>query len=121
VHEGGIAVTARAGGGWRFSRPDGREFDAAEFVPAPQDWTALRDTHAALGIEIDSDTAATRWRGERMDYELGVWVLCQEHARAQHGHAHPQDDHEATDHDEADPASNAANDVSAETPGWWAA
>src|ERR1700736_3760123 len=84
VHEGGIGVRARAGGGWRFSRPDGREFDAADFVPAPQEWTALRDTHAALGIEIDSDTAATRWRGERMDYELGVWGLCQEHARAQH-------------------------------------
>jgi hypothetical protein len=109
VHEGGIGIKPRAGGGWRFSRPDGREFDAADFAPAPQDWTALRDTHAALGIEIDSDTAATRWRGERMDYELGVWVLCQEHARAQHAHPH-------ADHDEVDPASNAANDVSAETP-----
>ena len=115
VHEGGIAVEARTGGGWRFSRPDGREFDAVDFAPAPQDWTALRDTHAALGIEIDSDTAATRWRGERMDYELGVWVLCQEHARAQQAPAQ----HDEVDHDE-DPASNAANDVSAETPRWWA-
>jgi hypothetical protein len=79
---------ARAGGGWRFARPDGREFDLPHHDPAASavDWTALRDTHAQLGIEIDSDTAATRWRGERMDYELGVWVLCQEHARAQHGH-----------------------------------
>jgi hypothetical protein len=71
-----------------------------------------------LGIEIDSDTAATRWRGERMDYELGVWVLCQEHSRAQHDHAQTEREaaeHEATDHDEVDPASNAANDVSAET------
>jgi hypothetical protein len=106
VHEGGIAVKARAGGGWRFSRPDGREFDGA-YHPAPaQDWTALCDAHAELGIEIDSDTAATRWRGERMDYELGVWVLCQQHARAQTARAR----------DEVDPASNAANDVSAETP-----
>jgi hypothetical protein len=38
--------------------------------------------HAALGIHIDSDTAATRWRGERMDYDLGVWVLCQQAERA---------------------------------------
>jgi WD40-like Beta Propeller Repeat len=68
VHEGGIAVKARAGGGWRFSRPDGREFDIPYREAATaQDWTALRDTHAALGIEIDSDTAATRWRGERMN------------------------------------------------------
>jgi hypothetical protein len=79
-----------------------------------------------LGIEIDSDTAATRWRGERMDYELGVWVLCQQHAQAQHAHAHPQAESEGADQEEAyrdevDPASNAANDVSAETPGWWAA
>jgi hypothetical protein len=125
VHEGGIGVRARAGGGWRFSRPDGREFDGV-YHPAPaHEWTALRDTHAALGIEIDSDTAATRWRGERMDYELGVWVLCQEHARARRAHAHPQAESEGADHegayrDEVDPASNAANDVSAETSGWHA-
>jgi hypothetical protein len=121
VHEGGIAVKARAGGGWRFSRPDGREFDEVyREPPLGHDWTVLRDRHAALGIEIDSDTAATRWRGERMDYELGVWVLCQQHARAQHAHAHPQiqrdgADHEGADQDEVDPASNAAGDVSAET------
>jgi hypothetical protein len=50
-------------------------------------------------------------------------VLCQQHARAQHGHAQTEREaagHEAADHDEVDPASNAANDVSAETPGWWA-
>ena len=43
---------------------------------------ALQETHAAQGIHIDSDTAATRWRGERMDYELGVWVLCSQEERA---------------------------------------
>jgi hypothetical protein len=42
----------------------------------------LEDTHAALGIHIDESTAATRWRGERMDYDLGVWVLCQKTKRA---------------------------------------
>jgi hypothetical protein len=54
-----------------------------------------------------------------MDYELGVWVLCQEHARAQHApaqHERAQADHDKADHDEVDSASNAANDVSAETP-----
>jgi hypothetical protein len=131
VHEGGIQVAARAGGGWRFSRPDGREFEEVYRGPAPaHDWTVLEDTHSGLGIEIDRDTAATRWRGERMDYELGVWVLCRQHERAQHAHAHAQADrdgahHDEIDHHEADHAkfdiaSSVASDVSAETSGWWA-
>jgi Domain of unknown function (DUF222) len=131
VHEGGITVAARAGGGWRFARPDGREFELPQHDPAASavDWTALRDTHAQLGIEIDRDTAATRWRGERMDYELGVWVLCHQHERAQHAGSQVESnraDDPASDRagddwaDHNDPASNAANDVSAETQRWWA-
>ena len=42
----------------------------------------LVHTHTELGIHIDPDTAATRWQGERMDYDLGVWVLCQQAASA---------------------------------------
>ena len=42
----------------------------------------LEQIHAELGLQIDSRTAATRWRGERMDYELGVWVLCNQANRA---------------------------------------
>jgi hypothetical protein len=133
VHEGGITVAARAGGGWRFTRPDGREFDLPQRDPAASavDWTVLRDTHSELGIEIDSDTAATRWRGERMDYELGVWVLCHQHERAQHAgsqvasdqaddQAPDRADVDGTDCDDADPASNGVSDVSAETQRWWA-
>ena len=33
-----------------------------------------------------SDAAATRWRGERMDYDLGVWVLCNQAKRAREKH-----------------------------------
>jgi hypothetical protein len=107
VHEGGITVAARPGGGWRFARPDGREYDMPDRAPAPDhDWTALRDAHSQLGIRIDSDTAASRWRGERMDYELGVWVLCHQDERAQHARA------------QAEHATDA--DVSAETQRWWA-
>jgi hypothetical protein len=138
VHEGGITVTARAGGGWRFARPDGREFDLPhrDAAASALDWTALRDTHAQLGIEIDSDTAATRWRGERMDYELGVWVLCNQQERAQHASSpvepdladHDKADDQAPDRvrddwadcDDADPASNGVSNVSAETQRWWA-
>jgi hypothetical protein len=45
--------------------------------------TELHATHAALGLPIDRKTAACRWRaGERMDYEHGVWVLCNHAERA---------------------------------------
>jgi hypothetical protein len=138
VHEGDIAVEARAGGGWRFSRPDGREFDEVYREPAAaHNWTVLKDTHSGLGIEIDRDTAATRWRGERMDYELGVWVLCRQHERALAQRPQAKRDraeHEAagqgadpdenardeTDQGEVDPRSYGASGVSAETSVWWA-
>jgi len=76
VHEGEIRVEALANGEWRFLHPDGRHFDF--FRPSretPFDGHELESTHAALGIWIDKDTAATRWRGERMDYDQGVTVL----------------------------------------------
>jgi Domain of unknown function (DUF222)/HNH endonuclease len=83
VHEGGMTVEARTGGGWRFRRPDGRDFDTLPIEPPPtHEWTELRETHAAHGIHIDNNTAATRWTGERMDYELGVWMLCNQAERA---------------------------------------
>jgi len=83
VHEGEILIDPLPGGGWRFVHPDGRHF---ERVRCPQsvayDGEELERTHAALGIPIDADTAATRWRGERMDYDLGVWMLCNQVNRA---------------------------------------
>jgi hypothetical protein len=124
VHEGGVTVAARPGGGWRFARPDGREYDMPDRAPSPDhDWTALRDAHSELGIQIDGDTAATRWRGERMDYELGVWVLCHQHERAEHAGSQvesDQADDAGADCDDADPASNGVSNVSAETQRWWA-
>ena len=84
VHEGEIIVEAHDGGGWRFLHPDGRRFEIIRCTqPAEHHWEDLGLTHAELGIHIDSDTAATLWRGERMDYDLGVWVLCQQADRAQ--------------------------------------
>jgi hypothetical protein len=77
VHEGGITISVREAGGWRFVRPDGRAFDDLRDSRATHyDGTELHATHAALGLPIDRKTAACRWQGERMDYELGVWVLC---------------------------------------------
>jgi 5-methylcytosine-specific restriction endonuclease McrA len=49
---------------------------------ASYDGTELQRTHDRQGIRIDGDTAATLWRGERMDYDLGVLVLLQHAERA---------------------------------------
>jgi HNH endonuclease len=83
VHEGQIRIETPPEGGWRFVRPDGRHYELIRRTP-PAAYTGkeLATTHAELGIHIDRYTAGTRWRGERMDYELGVWVLCQQAARA---------------------------------------
>ena len=103
VHEGEIVVEAQAGGGWRFLHPDGRRFDIIRCSRALEHrWEHLGLAHAELGIHIDNDTAATLWRGERMDYELGVWVLCQQADRAR-------------SHDGASLNGTSLDDVSAET------
>jgi hypothetical protein len=77
VHEGEISVETLSDGTWRFLRPDGSHYEVVPVSPAPtSDGEELRHAHSELDIRIDNNTAATRWRGERMDYELGVWVLC---------------------------------------------
>jgi hypothetical protein len=84
VHEGRIAIERLDDGAWRFGKPDGDSFVS----PAPGrtwpldmrapadvsdvDGTELAAAHRELGVTIDAATAATRWRGERMDH---VWVM----------------------------------------------
>jgi hypothetical protein len=83
VHEGQILIDTPPGGGWRFLHPDGRHFEVIRCTHTPTyDADDLELSHATLGIHIDSGTAATRWQGERMDYDLGVWVLCNQANRA---------------------------------------
>jgi hypothetical protein len=103
VHEGGIAVAPRASGGWRFLKPDGQEFDVIRPAARAYDWRDLPSAHEAQGICIDRSTAATRWRGERIGYELGVWGLCHQVERARERR------------DEHDYVSDVHLDVSAET------
>ena len=76
VHEGGVLVHVLDDGAIRFTRPNGQSFDsvAPEHV-RPFDWTQLPSDHEAHGIHINECTAATRWRGESMDYGLAVEVL----------------------------------------------
>jgi hypothetical protein len=76
VHEGGVVVQALDDGAFRFVRRDGRAFDSpAPGATAPSDWTQLSLQHQNSDIRITPTTATTRWRGERMDYGLGVEVL----------------------------------------------
>lgn len=84
VHEGGIRIEVLDDGAFRFVRPDSRGLNSPR--PLHQnayDGTALVTQNAARGVEIDSRTATTRWRGERMDYGLGVEVLLAQAARGQ--------------------------------------
>jgi hypothetical protein len=91
VHEGGVRVEPHDGG-WRFVRPNGREFAACNgTLLSDTEWTALRDSNA------------TRWGGERMDYGLAISILCDQVAYARRAH------------DAADEDSGSAGEVSAET------
>jgi hypothetical protein len=65
-------------------QPNGQAFDsvAKDHVHPLTDWTHLPAAHEELGIVIDKRTAATRWRGEKCDYGLGVEVLLRRAERA---------------------------------------
>ena len=77
VHEGQIEVASASGGAWRFSKPDGQEFHPMHpDAPIEYDGGELEAAHRAQGLSITADTAATRWRGEQMDYDLAVFLLC---------------------------------------------
>jgi hypothetical protein len=82
VHEGRVVIQYLDDGALRFLRPDGQSFDsiAPEHTRPLADWLQLPAVHCEQGIHIDEKTAATRWRGEKMDYGLAIEVLLQ-HAR----------------------------------------
>ncbi len=77
VHEGGVTIQVLDDGALRFLTADGRSLDsdARNHSHPFGDWAHLPATHDKAGIRIDCHTAVTRWRGETMDYGLGVQVL----------------------------------------------
>jgi len=83
VHRGEIVIKACETGGWQFLSADGRAYRGAyrEYRPS-WEWHALHEVHDAQGIYIDARTAATRWAGERMDYDLAIFGLFSSLARA---------------------------------------
>jgi hypothetical protein len=84
VHEGGVSIQVLNDGALRFVRCDGEVLHAivSEERARPVDWNELVATHRNQGLQIDKNTAVTRWRGERMDYRLAVDALLQRAARA---------------------------------------
>jgi hypothetical protein len=85
VHEGRVVAQHLDDGALRFVRPDGRSFDsvAPEHTRPLSDWRQLPTIHEQQDIRIDKNTAATLWRGEKMDYGLAIEVLLQHAKRGQ--------------------------------------
>jgi hypothetical protein len=86
VHEGRVAIQVLDDGALRFLKPDGQSFDgvAPDHTRPLSDWVQLSALHREAGIHINADTAATLWRGERMDYGLAVGALLHKVQRAKH-------------------------------------
>jgi hypothetical protein len=83
VHEGGVSIQVLDDGALRFIRCDGEALHPIlSDPPGPADWNELVAIHRGQGLQIDKDTAVTRWRGERMDYRLAVDALLYRAARA---------------------------------------
>jgi hypothetical protein len=76
VHSGEIVIKPTDDGGWRFSNQDGRPYKGA-YRPNTPAYAAddLRSVHDACKLKITPRTAATRWAGERMDYDLAIHGL----------------------------------------------
>ena len=83
VHEGRVVIKHLDDGALRFVRPDGESFDsvAPGQKPPACNGSELQHGHQREGMSIDQNTAATRWRGERMDYDLAIHVLLQQARR----------------------------------------
>ena len=83
VHEGRVVVQVLDDGALRFLKPNGESFDsvAPDHTRPLSDWCQLVEDHTQRDIRIDKKTAATLWRGEQMDYDLGIAVLVQQSHR----------------------------------------
>ena len=80
VHEYGFRMVADGRGSFAFFRPDGNEVTEVSPTPivGPDPVAALRATHAAQGLTIDTATNLSRWDGRRPDYHLIVGCLVSE-------------------------------------------
>jgi Domain of unknown function (DUF222)/HNH endonuclease len=73
VHEGGYTIEILDDGALRFYKPNGERLDDTAAAPS-KPWRGQ--------TRVDPDAAATRWRGEKMSYDLGVQILQEQAKRA---------------------------------------
>ena len=77
VHEHGFRID-QEGDRITFVKPNGQVVpNAPALGPLDADagWVALSERHGQLAIGIQQRTAASRWMGERMDYNIAVGAL----------------------------------------------
>ena len=82
VHEGGYTVTRSADGDVRFHDPHGRQLHNRSNLVANDGANALRETHRNLGIDIDPDTIAGNYCGDKLDIDYAVSVLTRQNVPA---------------------------------------
>ncbi len=80
VHEQGFDVINRGAGRFEFRQPDRQVLPEALYPQfrEQEDYVeglAIEREHQRMGVEIDEFTAITKWKGERMDYSMGVGSL----------------------------------------------
>lgn len=76
VHRGEIVIEAGANGGWEFFNAEGNPYHNGYCKDSrAHDWNDILRVNEENGIHVDSRTAATRWLGERMDYEMALFCL----------------------------------------------
>lgn len=85
VHEGGVRVERCDDGAWRFVLKSGQALTscAPGHTQPLAHWEDLCAGNAERGIHIDAHTAATRWRGETMDYGIAIDSLLYRERRAE--------------------------------------
>jgi hypothetical protein len=84
VHEGGLQVERCDDGAWRFTNPRGESLlgcSPGHTAPLAH-WTQVVQANEQRGLQISARTAATGWRGERMDYGIAIDALLYRTARA---------------------------------------
>ena len=87
VHEGGLKVERCDDGAWRFVNARGESMSgcAPGHTSPLAHWTQVVHDNEKTGVRITARTAATGWRGERMDYGIAIDALLYRAARARDG------------------------------------
>jgi hypothetical protein len=79
VHKGEIVIKELASGSWEFLNSEGRPYhNQPRKDPEIFDWAEIHSVNEENGIYIDAQTAVTRWRGEKMDYDMALCCLFQQ-------------------------------------------